>query len=435
MPWPAALSDDTRGRYLAALAGVVAIGLAARVGWVLGPAKDVPLAGDSGNFYRPVARSLAGLHGFTLETDGVRSPAGRLPPLFPVVLALFDLVGLGSVRAQQLGMAVLNAIALVPVAEVGRRLRGPAVGIVAGVFAALSPLWITHTSALMTEGMVLVLVPSVLLAALWTLEAPSGRRYALVGLLLGLTALNRSDAALLALLVVGALALAAPGGDGLRRRLAGPLVALLVVGLVVAPWVVRNQIRLDSATISLNSGNTMAGANCPDTYGDPPYRGSWRIQCAFVAGYFVGHSPEDPLPTAELERRSVDFAIDYARDNTDRLPAVVSARVMRTWGVYPIEHQLELARQEGRSARLERIGLRVWQVSILPFLIGAVVAVRSRDRRFLLLLAPMVHVTVVSALIYGSTRMGTAAQPAIAVLVAIGVCAVVDRVRGWLRPA
>src|SRR5690606_14466973 len=181
-------------RYRLAVILIVALGLALRLAFVIGPAGDVVQDGDPSHFYRPVAESLADFEGFTtVGPDGERVAAYRLPPLFPAVLAVFNLVGMSSRLAQQIGIAIMTAAGLVLVAEIGRRLHSRRVGVVAAFLAAVHPLWITHSGPLMTEGVVLVLVPAVLLVALWCVDSPRLGRFAGLGVLLGLTALNRSD--------------------------------------------------------------------------------------------------------------------------------------------------------------------------------------------------------------------------------------------------
>jgi asparagine N-glycosylation enzyme membrane subunit Stt3 len=66
---------------------------------------------------------------------------------------------------------------------------------------------------------------------------------------------------------------------------------------------------------------------------------------------------------------------------------------------------------------------------LVPFAIGGAVVLRRRGQPLRILLVPVVFVTLVAALSYGSTRFRVAAEPAIVVLAAVGVAALWDRRR------
>ena len=99
----------------------------------------------------------------------------------------------------------------------GRRVGGPAVGLLGAALAALYPLLIVADGALLSETLFGPIVAFTLLAA-WRLgEEPTVRWAALVGLGIGLAALTRSEALLLLPLL--ALPLAWRGGGGRARWL------------------------------------------------------------------------------------------------------------------------------------------------------------------------------------------------------------------------
>ena len=165
-----------------ALLSMTVIGVAARIVFV-SVAHFERIANDA-DFFRTTARNLvSGLgYAYPFPTDPTRSVATAAhPPLFSLLLAIFDLVGLRSVEAQRLGLAVASSAVVPLIGLVGRRLLSPAVGVAAAAIAALHPLWLQTVGSLMSESIYLVVVTGLLLAALrgtgspHGMEAPSSR--------------------------------------------------------------------------------------------------------------------------------------------------------------------------------------------------------------------------------------------------------------------
>jgi hypothetical protein len=263
-----------------------------------------------------------------------------------------------------------------------------------------------------------------------------------VGALLALAALSRGEAiGLLVLLVVPLAAAARPGGSQpggsspggslprlwLRRAsLFGAAVLAFLV--VLAPWEARLLTTFDRPVlISNNSSGIWIGANCRDTYyGD--LIGSWKFQC-----YGTDSPPGDEsVRFAEYRRRGIDYLMDHA----GRVPVVVAARLGRLLDVYrPWDQGAFLASAEGRHVRATRLGLLAYWL-LVPFAIGgAVLLARRREPALAVLLAPIALVVLVSAVTYGSTRFRFAAEPALVVLGAVAVDALVSSLAASRRPA
>ena len=124
----------------------------------------------------------------------------------------------------------------------------------------------------MSESLFGLLVALSLLAAYRLVESASVGRALLLGTLVGLAALTRSEALIFLPLVLIPVLRVPRGGRA-------ALVALLAFAVVLTPWTVRNWIVFDQPVIiSTNSGSAVAGANCHETYyGDQ--LGGWRPQC------------------------------------------------------------------------------------------------------------------------------------------------------------
>src|SRR4051794_29520618 len=131
--------------------------------------------------------------------------------------------------------------------------------------------------ALMSETLYGPLIAGVLLAAYAVHDRARLWAAALLGALIGLAALTRSEALLFVPLLAWPVAWRA-GADG-RARLAVAAVATVACVLVVAPWTIRNAVQFDAfVPISTNDATVLAGANCPLTYHGVDL-GGWNIKC------------------------------------------------------------------------------------------------------------------------------------------------------------
>jgi hypothetical protein len=414
-----------RPRFGVALAGLAVLGLAARVAYGLAT-QDPSFTGDA-LWYHLVANNLADGHGYVvpfqfISPQEVRFGIGANPvptafhlPLFPTVLAAFSLVGLDSQTAHMLVGCALGALTVVLVGLVGARLAGTAGGLIAAGIAALYPPLVMNDSVLLSESLTGPTIAGSLLAALRLRERPTAGRGLVLGLLIGLAALNRSEALLLVLLL-GVPALVP------SRSLRLAALVVLATAVTIAPWVIRNVTTFDRATfLTTGDGSVFKGANCPPTYRGGG-TGSWDIGC--LVGYRV------PRDESVLSARWRDEAFDFARDNAGRVPTVMAARVARTFALYPSPRRQvhELASFEGRPRALVWLALAAYVAAVALSLAG-IAALRERPGVVAIMLAPVVLVIVTSALGYGTWRFRQAADVALVLLAAAGLTRLMARVR------
>lgn len=374
---------------------VVAAGaLALRAGAAL-LVDDHPVQGDAMVFHQ-VAQHLADGQGFMQAFRA--APTAEHPPAWEVVLAGADLIGGNGYLSHRMLGAVIGTVTVVLIALLGRRLAGPAVGLVAAALAAIYPmLWAADVS-LMSETLYGAFLVGALLAA-------SHRRPIPLGVLLALAALTRGEAlALLVLLVVPLF----------WRRWRPMLACFAAFAVVLAPWTIRNLTTFEEPVlISTNSNGIWIGANCPEVYSGPLI-GSWRFQC-----YTDERPGEDE---SEYFARQRHEGIEYMTDHLGRLPAVMGARFLRLVDVWDVGQSLYLNAAEGRTVRPMKVGIRMAWVVMLLALAGAVLLRRDR-RALLILLAPVAMTVLVAVATYGSTRFRFAAEPSFCVLAAVAVVA------------
>jgi 4-amino-4-deoxy-L-arabinose transferase-like glycosyltransferase len=374
------------GSFNVRLAGIVLVAAGVRV-LAAYVNRTYPVVGDALTFHLE-AGLLADGQGFRRAGEAV--PTAEHPPLHTIVLAAADLLGAHSTAAQKAAMGLLGSVTVGLIGLLGREVAGERAGLVAAGLGAVYPmLWLADAAA-MSETTSMLLVTAVLLTAH---RARGWRGMALLGALIGLAALARGEAVgLLGLLLVD------------RRRALAGLAAFV---LVLAPWTIRNALTFDAPVlISTNANGVFVGANCDRTY-DGDLIGSWAFSC-------YGHAPPGDEAQRMVAYRARGQA--YAREHAGRVPVVVAARVGRLLDVYrPWDQGVFFNGTEGRDPRASRAGL-VMYWALLPFGIAGAVLLR---RRGLILLVPVALVLVVGALVYGTTRFRSSAEPSLVVCAAV----------------
>lgn len=397
-------------------------------------------------FYNAEANFIAAGHGFN-EPYGARlrarekhRPAADHPPLTVLVLApvswLVDHPPLSwatdepqhdHVREHRYTMVVLGTLLVALVGLLGRRVGGEMVGLVAAAIAAITPnLWV-NDGLVMSETVTGLAVVGALLCAFALWDRPTLRRAAALGALCGLAALARVEFVLFVVLlaIVVPCALRKPWSD----RSAFALTAVVTAVVVIAPWVGFNLARFHDPTfISTNDGITLAGANCDAMYHGPG-TGLWTFaQCTGSL-----QRPGDQSQVASAFRRR---GLDYMKAHASRVPLVVLARVGRTWSLFRPLDMVAFNTGEDRERWATRLGLIAYYPTLLAAIGGAVMLWRRRARGSLWVLgAPVVVVTLGSIVTYGQTRFRAAAEPSLALLAAVAVVAVIERVANRRRAA
>jgi len=401
------------------LAAIVVAALAIRLLYALVVMADDPVTGDGREFHllaRVLAEQERYLQPFQFLFRDEIVPTAEKPVLYPLLVALPGELGLSSYTVQHVLDCLLGAATVLLVGLLGRRVGSEHVGLLAAGIATLYPMLIVLSGAARSEALYAALVALALLLAYRLLDRPSAGRALGLGAALGLATLTRSEALLLLVLLALPLVALLPRG----RRLAPAGFVALGCALLVLPWVARNWIVFDRPALSTNEGGLLAGANC-----DAAYHGS-----------LIGTWPCFPrVPRswgtneAEISARLRRRALDYAGDHAGRLPLVAAVRALRTWELYQPRAQALLEhRIADRDLRLQQAGIPALYLLAVLALYGGVV-LRRRGRPLRVLVAPLVLVTLVAALTYGSSRFRAAADVPLTVLAAVGLAALLRRRR------
>lgn len=421
--------------FVPTLAVLVILGVVLRIAYAVVWENGTTLVGDP-QFFQQTAASLSHGHGYAVDFPGTRhlAPTALHPPMFPFVLALLDLVRLQSAEAHRIALAFISAVSVVAMGLLGRRLMSPGVGLVAAAFAAFSPLWVQWGGRVLSESVYLVVIPLLLWMALECVDRPSWRIFGVVGLVIGVAALTRSEA--LAFVVVLGVPLVLLGSRDWRRRGAYAMALVAGVIIIVGPWLVRNEIQMGGLTLSTDNGTTWAGAYTPATFSPAnPLYGSFDNATQFadtLVSLKWGKPPGGAKAWTELtlENAVGSAGKSFARSHLSDLPGVVLAREGRLWGVYALGSQLQYDAEEGGQVRGFFVaGQFVEWISIPLAIAGGIVLGRDSRRRLVVLVAPMVVAALGAAVFYGTTRLRVVAEPSLFLLASIALVSAFH----WLR--
>lgn len=313
-------------------AGVALVALLARAAYWGLATPDRILRSDASQ-YDFLAKNLAEGRGYVDVYPWLElHPTAFRPPGYPSLLGavywgLWPSPGIGRAVNVVLGVAVAATVVLLVDRHLGRRSA-----VAAGLGVALWPNLIANDTYVLTEPLSLLL----LVAVLWCVL---DQRWAAAGIATGLLVLTRPSAQYLVVVLAGWVLWRA----GWRRA----VVLVGVTALVVAPWVVRNQVEMGSPVLVTSNGFNYAALYSPpadeaDRFVDPtqhPWFDDRRL---------------DQADEVVWDRNLRDLAVDHVRDR----PAVVPEVVWRNTRAY-FELQPSLNDQaealDGRHA-----GVRSW---------------------------------------------------------------------------
>lgn len=419
------------------LAVVCAGGLVLRVAYVVLFRRDeIPLNGDA-FYYGAAADLLTRGEGFVEPMSylmGVPQQTAAHPPLYVLWLAIAAAVDPGQSTSQFVFLlwSVVPGVATIALCGlIGRRVAGPRCGLLAAIGAAIYPnIWL-HDGMLLSETLAIFSVSLALWAAYRFWDRPTYGRVALLGFSCAFASLVRPELILMVPLLLFPLVLLV--ADAAIRRKVGWLALGCVVAIVtVSPWIGYNASRFEEPVyMSSNAGGTMAAANCDSTYygsriGYKDYACAREVWAAASRNNpdweDLDQSEKDPLVRSEARR--------YIEDHLKRLPVVVVARVARTLKLYGVRQEVDYDHLvHNQEIGVVYSGLVTWYVVAALAVAGAIVMRRRPVPLFPLLVVPGIVLLAV-AITFSQTRYRAPAEPALVVLAAVAVDALVARRTG-----
>jgi 4-amino-4-deoxy-L-arabinose transferase-like glycosyltransferase len=420
-----------RRRALSAAAVVFAVAVVVRLGYVAWLGFDfdeADLRGDDVDYYT-IAVNVANGDGFSRTWQGAGPDHGELvptayrTPLWPVTEAVVYRLASPSPTLGRLLTVVIDAFGCVLLLWLGWRLRGPTVGLVAGLAAAVyPPIWI-YVGGLFSEPMMTFTVVLALLAADRYRERGTTGRAAALGVALGLVTLARPNGLVIAMLLVPWVLWL--GRDRLAAAARAAGVVVLATLVVVAPWLVYASARMGEFVPVTTQGGVLLAGDFNDTVIDTshPRWGYWDYDL-IISRLFTSRSEEDWNHTL------FEVGKDWIRDNPGGTVKAIALRTVRYFDTY---WRLDQRTEVGIPTERRKLNVLVVFSWWVAFVLAAVAVARLRRRGEL---APWVPAFVVfgalaiaGMLLGGATRYRAPAEPIVVLLAATLVVEVVrDRV-------
>ena len=204
---------------------------------------------------------------------------------------------------------------------------------------------------------------------------------------------------------------------GAKGALGLGAVAVVVAGVILAPWAIRNAQTFEKPVlISTNDGLTFMYANCDATYDTSSvFFASWAFyEC--TANHYK--PARDPSAASDHMRA---FAGNYALHHTAELPKVLAGRFAREWQLWAPIDGLKLERVEGRADSLSRMALASYYLLAILAVVGLAVLRKRRSYPVWPLVSMFVLVSVPAVVFYATFRFRMPAEVALVVLAALGI--------------
>ncbi len=363
--------------------------------------------------YDTYAVNLIEGRGYTRFDD--RSGDSDLPPLYPFFLAgVYEVLGRDpiAVAVVQIGLDALTVLLLF---WIGRRVAGEAVGLLAAAFYGAYPYLLYQNLTLNDTGVFIFLLAAGIAAAYKARDTRNWRWAAALGVAFGLGALTKT----LIVLVLPLLALWWWHALGLRRAVILGAASGIALALVIAPWAVRNtRLHGELVLISTNGGSNLHQGNnpCVADYLARGWDAQW-VRCIELA------PPE--LSETEADRWHREQALTYLRENPGEWPRLFWTKLWVLWSPVIMPYDLPpdpylvddaVLQFESTAFQVARV-VHVLYFTPLLILGLAGLILGWRDRREIApLVAVFAAITIAYLIFHPSTRYRSPADPFVFVL-------------------
>jgi len=363
--------------------------------------------------YDTYAVNLIEGRGYTRFDD--RSGDSDLPPLYPFFLAgVYEVLGRDpiAVAVVQIGLDALTVLLLF---WIGRRVAGEAVGLLAAAFYGAYPYLLYQNLTLNDTGVFIFLLAAGIAAAYKARDTRNWRWAAALGVAFGLGALTKT----LIVLVLPLLALWWWHALGLRRAVTLGAASGIALALVIAPWAVRNtRLHGELVLISTNGGSNLHQGNnpCVADYLARGWDAQW-VRCIELA------PPE--LSETEADRWHREQALTYLREHPGEWPRLFWTKFWVLWSPVIMPYDLPpdpylvddaVLQFESTAFQVARV-VHVLYFTPLLILGLAGLILGWRDRREIApLVAVFAAITIAYLIFHPSTRYRSPADPFVFVL-------------------
>jgi 4-amino-4-deoxy-L-arabinose transferase-like glycosyltransferase len=206
------------------------------------------------DFFPVISSYWARAFGF-LPNAPVNLAYAERVPLYPLLVALLQGLGLGAPALLALANALIDAVTCTIIGRLGCMIGRPT-GTAAGLLAACWPNLIIHSGLVLSDTLFVLIFTGLLWCAGRTLQRPAMVKVAAAGGLLGLAIVTRPVAQFLPIPIFFAVvAIALYHRWSALRAAAAAALFLLATLIAPLPVLIHNHIKFDALTLS-NQGGT-----------------------------------------------------------------------------------------------------------------------------------------------------------------------------------
>lgn len=328
-----------------------------------------------------------------------------------------------SVGVAHLLVAMLTAVL---VYELGRRLVSPRAGLAAAIITTLHPYLVWHDVHMNREILDHALAVGLVLATLVAADRGTIAWGAVAGAVAGVAILGNVRLVLVPL-VLAAFVLA-------RSRVLPALAVVAASAVVVAPWVVRNELSVGCVALTTDSRALWKANNehtletlrsgrwiddVPRIPGTPPTpQEAW--------GFYEATGRVQPVDECEQMRFYRAHALEFVREQPGEKAKLAALGAQMYW-------QPRVTKTEGRTGpggRLDTARDWIEPAYVVPLFMLAALGLRRVPRSFLVLAAALVAYNTLAAMAFaGETRYRVPWDFLFAIPAGAALVALLDRVR------
>lgn len=409
------------------LAGIFVAALTIRLGLTVGfvglsSPPDLSASPDQGEYNTILQQMIAG-QGYA-KAPG-EPTARRAPGLVFTVLPVYAATG-GSYAATRALIILMSAGTCVLVGLLTANVFNRWAGIIAAVGLAVYPGHAYYAMHLLSEGPFGFYLALACLLTFVAMRSQQLRWFAVAGLVWGATVLTKPQFVLLGplagLAVLGWTVWAICRWRAFNwQPLAGVTVCVLMGSSLVAPWIVRNAVVLDSPGLSTIGGYGLWSGNNEIGYNDPAWRGRGMPTSQIEAAMGVKLPEGEAASDTQAKAYGKQFIAEHRAD----MPTLVAWKLYRLVTPFQPSENRPMYWAEAVS----------W-IILAPLLVaGWWLGRRQQPAQLLVLLGPVVITLAVTAVYLAIIRYRNALLPVMMPFAALSVQVLWLWMRAKLRPA
>jgi 4-amino-4-deoxy-L-arabinose transferase-like glycosyltransferase len=395
---------------------------------------------DDATQYDAIARNLAAGHGFSESAAPPYVPTMHREPLYPVFISIFYRLGL-SPSAVYVTQALLGTGVVLVIYLLAREaFVDDWVTLLAALLVACYPVLAARSGYLLTESLFTFLITLGVYLFYLGKRGNFWLAYLGAGLIFGLATLCRSIALLLVPFLGGLLLIE----RALRRPFprwgiewGKAMLLLLVALLVIAPWILRNQVVMGRATLTLRLGELLwaRAVNLPDgalTHGEALQVAN-RETARLVLDEGMTTVKADQVLLRDARRRIMRYPLQYLGQN---LKAIRVLWITSNSALFGISGTLSDYLAQGDYVMVATKALLIAaHLGLLVLMLVRIVFERRTWFQWWPLLAPVAYITLVHSFLFCLPRFVEPVLPLVLMFSSVGAVGLVHRVRQGCCPS